>query len=889
MKIFTNKICVYRKTITACAIALVLFFAPTPTYSQTNAELQALINSLLARITELQAQIAGQAGTSQVGTSFVFTRNLTLGSAGADVTALQKFLIAKGFLRQVRVYGNFGPLTQSALAAYQRSQRITPVAGFFGPRTRAIVNSQISGLNLATGGNSTSGGVGGIGNIVTINTRSGGGEGGRSGNPSPAGTTECNDGIDNDSDGLTDFPIDPECIGDSEENGSSVARKNLYAFKHVFIPGGSAGYNRDYPNIISPWVLIAGDPVSQNPTLAKAYLDQFEDGAKGMFSWSMQFITPNEQGFYHAEDVCRNIYGDRPNYTDEFGVVQPYRCPWMDTWLSIIKPRWQTFFQNYSAIGGELDFLTMDNEKMNSVSGINDEKFNLIISSGQYDQVNTNFNPDELAYGPMREKMGTLDDLIRDPSECEEVDCKEHFSLLLADWFKNYMDKAMYEPIKTYFPNTAVTNFNDYNYDYDTYFAPLDVHVTDTISGAYQSNGSIFGTHQNRGALYDMDVFSAGTLLIDGVHLYTQNYFNKLKQEVNWAKVSSLSNRNAPLAPLFAGSRNIARNPSLIPPAGMYAETVFHFALAGSEYIQLWTHTAVTTAENQDLSYALNEFDKIAGFADKQSLVLQDSYLNNRLKVSNKSAWNDDYILTGMSSADRKVWRFTPDGSQLDIAGTLVSENPVTFLTPQSRIVFPEGVLYRPTNTRSNLGFWVVQPESAADPIISESSLNAPPVAAFTLHQLSRVNDVHFISYGSGDPDGTSVTIEYDFNGDGSYGDAATFTDGNTTWQIAVTDLQDQAWVSNYYTTGGRRTVGIKVTDVEGASTEFRKTFTMPAQACVHTIFTGLCEIQLSSSSQVSSNLASVIHTITNVFSDFLIKIGEFVQTTFSFVIKQFI
>lgn len=83
--------------------------------------------------------------TSATIVSSTFTRDLTLGSRGDDVTALQNFLIKKGAgakataLEEAGATGYFGALTQKALAEYQSSNSISPAAGYFGPLTRARV------------------------------------------------------------------------------------------------------------------------------------------------------------------------------------------------------------------------------------------------------------------------------------------------------------------------------------------------------------------------------------------------------------------------------------------------------------------------------------------------------------------------------------------------------------------------------------------------------------------------------------------------------------------------------------------------------------------------------------------------------------------------------
>ena len=74
----------------------------------TIAELQAQINALMAQLASLQG------GTSA---SVTFTQNLTIGSRGADVTALQNWLISKGFSIPAGATGYFGTQTRAAVAA----------------------------------------------------------------------------------------------------------------------------------------------------------------------------------------------------------------------------------------------------------------------------------------------------------------------------------------------------------------------------------------------------------------------------------------------------------------------------------------------------------------------------------------------------------------------------------------------------------------------------------------------------------------------------------------------------------------------------------------------------------------------------------------------------
>lgn len=66
----------------------------------------------------------------------LFTRSLSFGSRGYDVTLLQRAL----GLPTEQQTGFFGPATQTALAAFQSTQGIDPANGYFGPITRGVMN-----------------------------------------------------------------------------------------------------------------------------------------------------------------------------------------------------------------------------------------------------------------------------------------------------------------------------------------------------------------------------------------------------------------------------------------------------------------------------------------------------------------------------------------------------------------------------------------------------------------------------------------------------------------------------------------------------------------------------------------------------------------------------
>jgi len=100
------------------------------------------IDELLAQIAALQAQLLTLQGSSATVSAdkCSFTRSLTVGSRGDDVTCLQNYLKTGGHL-SVNATGYFGSLTKAAAASWQAANGVAPAVGYFGSISRAKYDS----------------------------------------------------------------------------------------------------------------------------------------------------------------------------------------------------------------------------------------------------------------------------------------------------------------------------------------------------------------------------------------------------------------------------------------------------------------------------------------------------------------------------------------------------------------------------------------------------------------------------------------------------------------------------------------------------------------------------------------------------------------------------
>jgi len=154
-----------KVSITVVSLATVLSLSgvaslvPATAHGATVEELQAQIAYLLGQIQALQGQLTTSGtvstGSSTVPASLLSSSDLTVGSKGAVVKDLQRFLNGAGYVVSASGAGSvgmeseyFGNATKAALAKFQAAQGISPAAGYFGAKTRAKLQS----MSVAVGG-----------------------------------------------------------------------------------------------------------------------------------------------------------------------------------------------------------------------------------------------------------------------------------------------------------------------------------------------------------------------------------------------------------------------------------------------------------------------------------------------------------------------------------------------------------------------------------------------------------------------------------------------------------------------------------------------------------------------------------------------------------------
>ncbi len=146
----TSSITVGAPSVTSSTTATTVSTANT---TATISSLQSLLASLLAQVKAkgivLTGTTATLSATNSISSGGSITHDLTIGSQGTEVQNLQKilnklnFTIAKSGVGSPGNEGTyFGSATRTALIHLQKQFNISPATGYFGAKTRAVLQAK---------------------------------------------------------------------------------------------------------------------------------------------------------------------------------------------------------------------------------------------------------------------------------------------------------------------------------------------------------------------------------------------------------------------------------------------------------------------------------------------------------------------------------------------------------------------------------------------------------------------------------------------------------------------------------------------------------------------------------------------------------------------------
>ncbi len=770
----------------AAGIFVIVIFVVIPviTHADPEGDLRALLLAriafLRAQLAILQAQLTSLQGINQTGVlpgSFRFSSNLTVGSRGLEVIALQTWLISKGFLvlPPGTDKGFFGTLTKNAVAAWQASVNLSPAVGFFGPLSREKLNSILSApsatapqtpTNLSV---SCSPSVSQIakGSLVTWNS-----------NISGPGTTHTYNWQGTDSLSGTG-PSVPKIYNTTGVKSASLSVDGKPATSCTGTVNVTEGQQ---PPIIGTGPTPGQWPaqgLSSSPIYAFGYQDQnytyltrmrwlVDTGSMSNIPEAISLVNSMPEGRRaftslnaheilntHNQDNCvgpesapgggstggttsggTGGVGDggddsvseplAPNPGSGTGTggtgtgggstPTPYHCPWWDHGVDVVRQKFSNFAQAFRAAGGKIDYLILDSEQYLSNWAITSEAQAQAIQNDPRFPALRSQMQGTFNFGPSG--INVPNNIFRwGQNATPQPDAKDNYlkwNAFMRGREASYVESAVFNPIRSQFPSVKGSDY-EYHYYNQTYQVPdFNGHRVH----AYGS-GAIIGTHQNTSLYGRLNQISSNPANSPqpGYH-YVADAFNAFKYDTNSMRAMRLSS-SAPISAWFS-ERSWAGDsgsPAYYRNSDYYAENILHAGLITKDpdFFILWNRGAVgNVSDDQLFERILAEFNQTAGWSGRQPIV------------NGLVSWDSNIIYTGSQVGNFKIWRFTPRlnaGQNITQVTTNSGSGdftaPVVFTTNGKTVTFPQAFVYKPTNPVSVSGAWVIQKASAPGPTLA--------------------------------------------------------------------------------------------------------------------------------------------------------------------------
>jgi hypothetical protein len=414
-------------------------------------------------------------------------------------------------------------------------------------------------------------------------------------------------------------------------------------------------------------------------SLAKAATETMPDGHRVLFLWR-DFVQKIDR---HRDDCCRNAEG---NLTEIRGI-------WWDRGAAETAAQVDRWFAEYQRLGGRVNTIVLDYEASltNWSLGNNAARYRAIENDPRFESVAA-----KLGFGGLAPVMNW-----------RSGDAHRKWNALMEHRQTEYINRAVFEPIRRHFPNVRMANYG-YYYNTPTSACP----DRNGYEHARFGMGTHIGTHQSA-PLYGW-LGSARWSRVQGTALersgdgpeYGVSPFAAFRLSVNRIRSMQLSSE-VPLMPWISHKRF---QESLLRNNDLYQELIFHAALTGPDVLLFWNpqHQLktqdpdhfTTPEQEQLLSDCLVEFNGLAGSGRGTTLI-------DRL-----AGWADDYVLTGMNYGNQSLWRFTPrtaEGERVEMA--IVQKSPAIVRTGTATITIARSRIL--DGTVSAAGMWITAPENS--------------------------------------------------------------------------------------------------------------------------------------------------------------------------------
>lgn len=376
---------------------------------------------------------------------------------------------------------------------------------------------------------------------------------------------------------------------------------------------------------------------------------------------------------------------------------------WWDIGADKLRAVTTQLYKELKANGAALDYVIDDFEGGMSMWSIKSENIEEIMRDSRYE---TEIRPllVENGFEFSTDGASELDPIF----QFTQNNMYHVWNGVMSRRVSEYYNRTMYEPIKEFYPDVKYSNYGmteslGLNKIYDgaghkDYLAGRSYKAgTHSSPVLYGGLGAI--TKQGRQPEdYPHDKFDSTS--------YNTVLFSLIRvQDV----MTSGDGKIMPWIPCFNAADSDMNN-------DYYDELVFHLGLLGADPLLIFNPASENLINDENhLSALLEELNSVLGSGIKNTLT-------NKV-----TPWDSAYLLSGMETADKTIWRITPD---LYVPGVstdnfLSDKEKLIFQIGNQVVIFPEGSKII-ENTMSDYGYWIESPKGTIPQEIRAEGIEAP-------------------------------------------------------------------------------------------------------------------------------------------------------------------
>ena len=371
---------------------------------------------------------------------------------------------------------------------------------------------------------------------------------------------------------------------------------------------------------------------------------------------------------------------------------------YMEKAVAAVQEWLYAFLEEYKAIGGELDGLVTDAEYENLYATYIHSRFSKndpliydkIVKNPLYEtqirplleERGFKFYPNPNEYTP--EIYG-----IHPNSGAEYAQSRSIWDAVLRSHINDCVTRAC-SPVWEYYPDALVTDYQSKNIK-SWLKEQRDSGGTYGAGGNYYTagNSNCENTYSVRPGMTLFEDATSKTPVyrtIPGYNraVYENTPFNCFLYDVNVFKNTYLASDEGNVSFWIAHYLYNKENPNSVSETPYYAETLLHMGLLNPEvYLGYIIYQEIEKQEDYEFCLelvddVLDELNRLVGDADRKPIQVIPT-------------WNDHFVLSGMTSGGRNIWRLTPDTTKVSVEDFKTEGADPTFFVNGQTVTFPSG------------------------------------------------------------------------------------------------------------------------------------------------------------------------------------------------------